>query len=117
MIKERLWARVFPEMLGSSYRIFVSEQQNGEFKQIAELPANKHYETDITGPWWVWGEKRKDVHFFQVKSSSDFQLANDKPYFFKIVLSERTASTSKARLYQPSHKPIFSIGPSSTILY
>ena len=86
MIKERLWARVFPEMLGSSYRIFVSERQNGEFKQIAELPANKHYETDLTGPWWVWGEKRKDVHFFQVKSSSDFQLTNDKPYFFKIVL-------------------------------
>ena len=87
MIKERLWARVFPETLGSSYRIFVSERQNGEFKQIAELPANKHYETDLTGPWWVWGEKRKDVHFFQVKSGSDFQLANDKPYFFKIVLT------------------------------
>jgi hypothetical protein len=86
IIKERLWSKVFPEKPGSSYRILVSEQQDGEFKQIAELPANKHYETDIAGPWWVWGEKREEVHFFQIKSNSDFQLTNDRPYFFKVVL-------------------------------
>jgi hypothetical protein len=86
LIKERLWSEVFPEKPGSSYRIFVSEQQDGDFKQVAELPANKHYETDITGPWWVWDKKRKGVHFFQIKSNSDFQLTNDRPYFFKVVL-------------------------------
>jgi hypothetical protein len=79
---------VIPEPPASFYRIFVTERKDGEFKQIAELPANKHYETDITGPWWVWGTKRKDVHFFQVKSSADFQLTNDKPYFFKIALTD-----------------------------
>jgi len=87
ILKEHSWSKVFPEKSGSSYRILVSEQQDGEFKPIAELPANKHYETDIAGPWWVWGEKRKDVHFFQIKSNSDFQLTNDRPYFFKVALS------------------------------
>jgi len=87
MVKEHLWSNVFPEKPGSSYRILVSEQQDGEFKPIAELPANKHYETDIAGPWWVWGEKRKDIHFFQIRSNSDFQLTNDRPYFFKVALT------------------------------
>jgi len=79
---------IISEPPDSSYRIFVSERQDGEFKQVAELPANKPYETDIIGPWWVSGEKRKYAHFFQMKSSSDFQLTNDTPYFFKIVLTD-----------------------------
>lgn len=89
--KERqglLWEHALPEKPGSSYRISASERQDGEFTQIAELPTNKHYETDITGPWWVWGTKRKDVHFFQVKASTDFPLTTGKSYFFKITLTD-----------------------------
>jgi len=82
------WGALPGEKDGTSYRIFVSEQESGEFKQVAEFPANTHYETDISGPWWVWGEKRKYVHFFQVKSSADFQLTSGTPYFFKIVLTD-----------------------------
>jgi len=87
-IKEILWAHAFLENPGSSYRIFASEQRDGDFKQVAELPANKYYKTDIAGPWWVWGTKRKDVHFFQVQSSIDFQFTNGTLYFFKIVLTD-----------------------------
>ncbi|MGE0822448.1 MAG: DUF6754 domain-containing protein [Candidatus Binatia bacterium] len=86
MIRALLWELVAAEPDGSSYQIFVSEQQNGDFRQIAELPAHSHYETDITGPWWVWGQKRKDVHFFQINTTAVFSLTNDKPYFFKIML-------------------------------
>src|SRR5262245_55453142 len=64
------------------YRVSLSEQETGEFTQIAEFPADTHYETDISGPWWVWGAKRKDVHFFQVESTTDIRLDNDKTYFF-----------------------------------
>ncbi|MBI3302602.1 MAG: hypothetical protein HYZ72_11105 [Deltaproteobacteria bacterium] len=49
-----------------------------------------------TAAWWVWGAKRKDVHFFQVKSNSGIQLANDKPYFFKVVLTSGLESTESA---------------------
>jgi len=77
-----------PDTPASSYRILVSGQQDGESKQVAEIPANTHYETDITRPWWVWGKRRNYVHFFQIKSNSDFQLANGTPYFFKIVLTD-----------------------------
>jgi uncharacterized protein DUF6754 len=86
MIKELSWGRVFPEEPGSSYRIFVGERRDGEFKQIAELPADTHYETDLSGPWWVWGAKRKDVHFFEIKSNTEFRLDNNKPYFFRVTL-------------------------------
>lgn len=86
--KELSWARVFPEPPGSSYRIFVGERPESEFTQAVELPASKHYETDLAGPWWVWGKKRTDVHFFQVKSNNELPLTNDKAYFFKIVLTD-----------------------------
>jgi hypothetical protein len=88
LIEDRLWARDFPEAPGAVYRIFANEQLRGEFKQVAELPVKKHYETDIPGPWWLWGKKRKDIHFFQVKSSTDLQLTNGAPYFFYVVLTD-----------------------------
>jgi len=72
----------------TSYRIFVSERDNGEFKQIAEFPANSHYETAVTIPWWVWGSKHQDVHFFQVKSNATVRLTNGRPYFFKVELTD-----------------------------
>jgi hypothetical protein len=67
------------------YRILFSTRPDGEFTQIAEFPANTHYESDVPAPWWAWREKRRDRHFFQVRSIADVQLANDTPYFFKVV--------------------------------
>ena len=72
------WPVLGRETSTSVYRVFLSEQETGEFTQITEFPAQTHYETDISGPWWVWGTKRKDVHFFQVTSTTDFRLDNDK---------------------------------------
>ena len=66
------------------YRITFSDHPDGPFTQLAEFPANTHYETEVTSPWWAWGEKRSDRHFFQVKSTGDSQLANDIVYFFKL---------------------------------
>jgi len=87
-VAKLLRSQEFPEVPGSVYRVLVSDPETGRFRPIAELPANKHYETDIPGPWWVWGEKRKDVHFFQVKSSTDLPLINGNPYLFQIVLTD-----------------------------
>jgi len=75
-----------------SYRVFVSEQESNEFKQIGEFPANTHYETEISGPWWVWGVKQPDIHFFQVKSNSTIRLTDGKPYFFKVTLTDGQTS-------------------------
>lgn len=89
------WSAGPADSATTAYRIFVSEQPQGEFKQIAEFPANTHYENDISGPWWVWGAKRQDVHFFPVQSHSGLRLARGKPYFIKVVLTDgqdRTAS-------------------------
>ena len=68
------------------YRIFFSDKQEGEFLQIADFPALTHYESELPGPWWVWEEKRRDRHFFQVKSIADVQLMRDTPYFFKVAV-------------------------------
>jgi hypothetical protein len=89
------------------YRIFFSTQPDGEFSRLAEFPANTRHESEITGPWWVWGAKRQDRHFFQVKSTADLQLANETPYFFKVafvhgqdvVESSIVSVTPKANLF------------------
>lgn len=90
------WPVLGRETVAASYRVFASEQETGEFKQIAEFPANTHYETDISGPWWVWRTKRKGVHFFQVKSNTDFRLDSDKLYFFKVTLTDGQESLESA---------------------
>src|SRR5215510_16472442 len=82
------WRATAADSPTTSYRIFASEQENGEFQQIAEFPANSHYETEIPGPWWVWGAKHKEVHFFQVKSNSAVRFTDGKPYFFKVALTD-----------------------------
>ena len=79
------WRAVPADSAATSYEVLVSDQQGGEFKQIAVFPAHTHYESEISGPWWVWWSKRADVHFFQVKSNSGIQLVNGRPYFFKVV--------------------------------
>jgi hypothetical protein len=79
------WAASPADDASAVYRIFFSARPDGEFTQLAEFPASTHYESEIPGPWWVWGKKRSDVHFLQVKSTADVQLANDTPYFFKVV--------------------------------
>jgi len=88
--RELVWRIAIPEKEGSSYRILVSDQVDGEFKRVAEFPANTHYETDVSSPWWVWRKKRKDVHFFSVNSHSEIQLVNGQTYFLKIVLTDGT---------------------------
>jgi len=79
------WRAVPADSAATSYEVLVSDQQGGEFKQIAVFPAHTHYESEISGPWWVWWSKRADVHFFQVKSNSGIQLVNGRLYFFKVV--------------------------------
>ncbi len=86
------WPATAADNPTASYRIFANERENGEFKQIAEFPANSHYETEVPGPWWVWGAKRKEMHFFQVKSNSAVRLSDGKPYFFKVVLTDGQTS-------------------------
>jgi hypothetical protein len=78
------------------YQIFVGERPDGRFKQVAQFPAQTHYESDIKGPWWIWGSTRTDRHFFQVASTADVRLTNGTPYFFQVVLTdgqERAASS------------------------
>lgn len=69
----------------AQYHILFSARPDGEFTQIVEFPADTHYESEVPAPWWAWGEKRRDRHFFQVRSIGDVRLANDTPYFFKVV--------------------------------
>lgn len=82
------WPVLGRETNTTVYRVSLSAQETGEFTPIAEFAANSHYETDIGGPWWVWGTKRKNVHFFQVKSNTDFRLDNGKTYFFRVTWSD-----------------------------
>jgi hypothetical protein len=65
----------------------MSDQQHGEFTQIAELPANTHYETEVSNPWWMWGPKSSERHFFHIKPNAEMQLEDGKAYFFKVVLT------------------------------
>lgn len=90
------WTATPDDSATTLYRVFISDRQDGEFKQIAEFPANTHYESEASGPWWVWGQKRKDVHFFQVKPSAEIQLVDGTPYFFKVALTDGQASTESA---------------------
>jgi hypothetical protein len=90
------WRAIAADSPATSYRIFVSEQENGEFKQIAEFPASSHYETEVAGPWWVWGAKHQDLHFFQVKSNSAVRLTDGKPYFFKVARIEGQTSAESS---------------------
>jgi hypothetical protein len=81
------WARSPFDGEGASYRVFFSDRPDGEFTQLAEFPANTHYETEVAAPWWAWGRKHQDRHFFQVKSTGNIRLSNNTPYFFKIALA------------------------------
>jgi hypothetical protein len=82
------WQAVEIEDAEASYQILVSVTPDGELRQIAEFPANTHYESEVSSPWWVWGSKSPDRHFFQVKSNSELQLENGRLYFFKVVLTD-----------------------------
>ena len=82
------WQAVGIENAEASYQILVSVTPDGEFTQIAEFPANTQYESEVSSPWWVWGPKLPNRHFFQVKSNSDLQLENGKLYFFRVALTD-----------------------------
>ncbi|NOT53141.1 MAG: hypothetical protein HOP18_00910, partial [Deltaproteobacteria bacterium] len=97
------WPVLTTESKTAVYRVALSKQETGEFTRIAEFAATTHYETDISGPWWVWGAKRKDVHFFQVKSTSDFRLERDTTYFFQVTLSDGQAEAKSAIVAAAPH--------------
>jgi hypothetical protein len=86
------WKAQIEERTELSYRILMSDQQDGTFTQIAESPANTHYESDVSIPWWVWGPKHPGRHVFIVKSNADVRLINDQPHFFKVVVTDRQRS-------------------------
>jgi hypothetical protein len=81
------WAASTSDDANAVYRVAFSDRQDGAFTQIAEFPANTHYETEVSSPWWAWNTKRSDRHFFQVKSTAAGQLTNNTLYFFKITLT------------------------------
>lgn len=97
------WPVLTTESQTAVYRVALSKQETGEFTNIAEFAATTHYETDISGPWWVWGEKRKDVHFFQVKSTSDFRLERDTTYFCQVTLSDGQVEAKSAIVAAAPH--------------
>jgi hypothetical protein len=78
------------------YRVFFSDRQDGEFTQIGEFAANTHYESDLASPWWAWGTKRRDRHFFQIKSAANVRLADEASYFFKVVLTRGAETMTSA---------------------
>lgn len=81
------WAASPFDDASASHHIFFSARQDGEFTQLTEFPANTHYESELVCPWWAWGKKRGDMHFFQVQSTAEVQLTNETPYFFKVALA------------------------------
>jgi hypothetical protein len=86
------WKAQIEEGAEFSYRILMSDLQGGTFAQIAEFPANTRYESDVSAPWWVWGSKYPERHFFVVKSTPDARLMNDQPHFFQVVVTDRQRS-------------------------
>lgn len=97
------WPVLTTESSTAVYRISLSKQETGEFTHLAEFGAGTHHETDLSGPWWVWGVKRKDVHFFQVKSTSDFRLERDTTYFFQVTFSDGPESLKSAVVSAAPH--------------
>lgn len=72
------------------YQVLVSDQEEGEYRQIAEFPADSHYEADVDGPWWV-GRRRQGMHLYLVRSDSNLRLVAGKTYFFKVALTDGQA--------------------------
>lgn len=91
------WAASPFDEANASYHIFFSPRQDGEFTQLADFPANTHYESELVSPWWAWDEKREDRHFFQVQSTAEVQLTNETPYFFKVALA-RAQDTAQSNI-------------------
>ena len=79
------WPVVSGENSAAAYQVLVSDQPDGAFVQRVEFAADTHYESELEGPWWVWGGLRPDWHFVQLQSDTQFQLTNGKPYFFQLV--------------------------------
>jgi len=75
---------------GIRYWILVSEQKEGEYRQIAEFAVDSHYETDVDSPWWM-GRKRPDMHLYLARSNSNFRLVTGRTYFFKVALTDGQA--------------------------
>jgi hypothetical protein len=59
------------------------------------------------GPWWVWGSPRPNWHVVKIESGPELKLANDTPYFFRLVLlagqkrfeSQAVSATPQANLF------------------
>ena len=101
------WPVVPGENGAATYQVLVSDQSDGAFVQRAEFAADTHYESELAGPWWVWGSLRPDWHFVQLQSDTQFQLTNGKPYFFQLVflspdgrtVSQVLSATPQANLF------------------
>lgn len=70
------------------YRIFMRARLEEEFQQVAEFPVTSHFESEVDSPWWVWGARSPQRHFFQIKPHAGLQLANGERYFFQVVLTD-----------------------------
>lgn len=69
------------------YQVYMADQAQGPFTRIAEFAANTHYKSDVDRPWWSW-DRNKAYHFYQVKSTQDLRLEDNRPYFFKIAVTD-----------------------------
>ncbi|MCZ7625511.1 MAG: hypothetical protein M5R38_06455 [Candidatus Methylomirabilis sp.] len=69
------------------YQVYLAEQAKGPFVRLTEFPADTHHKSDVDRPWWSW-DRSKAYHFYQVKSTPDRRLENDRPYFFKVAVTD-----------------------------
>lgn len=69
------------------YQVYMADQAQGPFTRLAEFAADTHYTSDIDRPWWSW-DRSKASHFYQVKSTQDRRIENDRAYFFKVAVTD-----------------------------
>ena len=96
------WQALPAETAEASYQVLHGQQPDGPFSPIAEFAATSHYETELAGPWWVWGSPRPDWHRLEV------ELDTDGAAFFRLVLlagqrrfeSRTVSATPRANLFR-----------------
>lgn len=99
------WQGHFEETGEARYRIMLSDREQGEFRLVATIPANTHYEKDRAAPWWMIGTPHPQTHFFQVKTVAAGPLLNGTRYFVKILAligDERFESPVFSAVPQPN---------------
>ena len=64
------WQALPAETAEASYQVLHGQQPDGPFSPLVEFAATSHYETELAGPWWVWGSPRPDWHRLEVELDS-----------------------------------------------